>query len=239
MRKLIWKEWHEQSWKLAFGCIVLSAFAVIGLRSRIVADLALVSYVCAIGVLILPITSATGLFPAERAEGSFESLIAMPIQPWKILLAKTISGVVLCAGPLAVAAVFSVWIAGDRETPAEEVLALYEQSALSSVSLLVWMMAFSIRLPNEGRAALLSMGVLVIWGVITWSMFHSEYLRDTHALAFTRWISVTPFGWFFVISYEPPAGYSLAVNALIQGTILVAVWALGLRMLTALAEVRS
>ena len=24
MRQLIWKEWHEQSWKLAFGCIVLN-----------------------------------------------------------------------------------------------------------------------------------------------------------------------------------------------------------------------
>src|SRR5689334_8801214 len=38
MRSLLWKEWHEQSWKLAFGCVVLAALAVIGLRARVVAD---------------------------------------------------------------------------------------------------------------------------------------------------------------------------------------------------------
>ena len=38
MHSLLWKEWHEQSWKLGFGCVVLGALALIGLHSRIIAD---------------------------------------------------------------------------------------------------------------------------------------------------------------------------------------------------------
>jgi ABC-type transport system involved in multi-copper enzyme maturation permease subunit len=235
MRKLIWKELHEQSWKLAFGCIVLSAFVVIGLHARIIPDLSMVSWVCAIGVLILPITSAAGLFPAERAEGSFETLMAMPIPPWKILLAKTMAGIVLCAGPLAAAAVFSAWMAGSRETPIKEMLAICGLSALASVSLLIWMMALSIRLPNEGRAALISMGVLVIWGVVAWPLYENY---DYRVLAFT------PFGWFIENRFRIGFGEQsfldgFAATCFAQGVMLLAAWSLARRMLNAPVEDKS
>ena len=38
VRRLLWKEWREQRWKLGFGCLLLAAFALVGLRSRAVAD---------------------------------------------------------------------------------------------------------------------------------------------------------------------------------------------------------
>jgi ABC-type transport system involved in cytochrome c biogenesis permease component len=239
MRKLIWKEWHEQSWKLAFGCIVLSAFVVIGMHARIVPDMAIVAYICAIGVLILPITSAAGLFPAERADGSFDSLIAMPIAVWKILLARTLSAVVLTAGPLAVAAAVTVLMAGGRESTIRETLAVYGVSALASTTLVIWMMSLTIRLPNEGRASLVSMGVLVIWGLITWPMYSPEYHTEARAIAFTRAISLTPFGWFFTGSDSMGSGNTLVLTGLVQGALLLAVWCFACRVLASSAEVRS
>src|SRR5579872_3529215 len=115
MSSLLWKEWHEQRWKLAFGCIILAAFALIGLRARIIADQMLLTWVCLMGVLLLPVLASTGLVPAERGEGTFESLLPLPISPKRILLAKTIMGMLLCAAPLAAAGIVSLLIAGGRE----------------------------------------------------------------------------------------------------------------------------
>jgi ABC-type transport system involved in multi-copper enzyme maturation permease subunit len=170
MWSLLWKEWHEQSWKLGFGSLTLAALAWIGLRSRIIADETMVLWVCFIGVMLLPILSSTGLVPAERSEGSFESLLALPVSPWRILLAKTVMGLVLCLGPLAAALAASLAAAGGRELEAGAMVEIYACSMLATVSLFFWMMALTVRLPTETRAALLGLGVLMLWGMVTGSL---------------------------------------------------------------------
>jgi ABC-type transport system involved in multi-copper enzyme maturation permease subunit len=167
VRNLIWKEWHEQSWRLGFGCIVLGALALIGLRTRLVTDEIMSMWVCFLGITLLPVLASTGLLPAERSDGAFESLLAMPIAPWKILWAKTVMGIVLCAGPMIVAAVVSILIANGREMPNFGMLMLYFRSALASLALLIWMIALTAQLPNETRAGLLGLGVLIFWILAT------------------------------------------------------------------------
>jgi ABC-type transport system involved in multi-copper enzyme maturation permease subunit len=167
MPNLLWKEWHEQSWKLGFGCIVLAAIAVIGLRARIVADETMVMWVCFIGMTLLPVLSSTGLLPAERAEGCFESLLALPVSPRRILFAKTAIGLLLCIGPMAVAAILSVLAFGGREISSAAMLTLYGCSTLAAMSLFIWMLALTARLPSETRAGLVAMGILIIWLLAT------------------------------------------------------------------------
>jgi hypothetical protein len=55
MRSLIWKEWHEQRWQLAFGCVMLMSFAAIALRARLVSDETMAFIVIAIAALILSV----------------------------------------------------------------------------------------------------------------------------------------------------------------------------------------
>ena len=167
MRRLLWKEWHEQSWKLGFGCIVLGAMAVIGLRARILSDDTMIMWVCFVGVMLLPILSSTGLVPAERGEGSLEMLLALPVKPGRILAAKIIMGVLLCAGPMMVAMVLSVLVAGGREVPGSAMIVFYVSSTLTTLFLFAWMTALTIRLPGETRAALLSVGILILWLMAT------------------------------------------------------------------------
>ncbi len=167
MPNLLWKEWHEQSWKLGFGCLVLGALALIGLHSRIIDDESMVLFVCFLGIALLPVLSSTGLVPAERSEGSLESLLALPVASWKILAMKTAMGILLCAGPLMFAGAVSILIAGGREMTTGVMFAYYARSALTAISLLVWMLALTIRLPNETRAGLLAMGLLIFWMLAT------------------------------------------------------------------------
>ena len=221
MRQLLWKEWHEQAWKLAFGCIVLAAVCGIGLRARMVSDATMIEWACAIGVLVLPVLSATGLVPAERAEGSFEALVALPVRPRAILLAKTVAGVGLCVGPMVVAAAVTVAMAGGREMLTSDVLAFYGRATLASVAVLVWMVALTVRLPTEARAALLALGVLVLWALATVGL-GSPGLRSTAFAA-------SPFALLYPLNGTLPDAPPLWADVLVQLVVLPAAWLVGLR----------
>jgi ABC-type transport system involved in multi-copper enzyme maturation permease subunit len=171
MMSLIWKEWHEQRWKLAFGCLILSALAVIGLRSRVVADETLLMWVCMLGVTLLPVLTSMGLIAAERGEGTFDTLLALPVPAWRILIAKTSGGIILCAAPMIVAGVLSIAVAGGREMTASEIVELFGRSIAASLSLFAWMFALTIRLPTEARAGMLSLGVLACWLLLTGGLY--------------------------------------------------------------------
>jgi ABC-type transport system involved in cytochrome c biogenesis permease component len=167
MRALLWKEWHEQAWKLGFGCIVLGTLALLGLHARLLSDEMVSMWVCFIGLTLLPILSSTGFLPAERAEGTLEMLLSLPVRRWRILAVKTVIGVLLCVVPLAAAAALSVVVARGRELPVYFMVLFYARSALTAVALFVWMLAVTARLPSEARGALLAVGILILWGLAT------------------------------------------------------------------------
>lgn len=217
MPNLIWKEWHEQSWKLGFGCVVLGALALIGLRARIVGDETMAMWVCFLGLALLPVLSSTGLLPAERSEGSFESLLALPVPPWRILMAKTEIGFLLCAGPMLVAAVVSLLATGGRELPEDAMIVLFGRSTLAALSLFIWMLALTARLPNETRAGLLALGVFIFW------MLATAGLADPSvpSVAF----AVSPFALVYGYSSgfltAPPLLFVLAVQVVILSLLWI------------------
>ena len=228
MRQLLWKEWHEQAWKLAFGCIVLTALIVIGLHARVVADATLVESVAALGMGVLPVLSSTGLMPAERAEGSFEALVSLPVRPWELLLSKAVLGLLLVVGPLAVAAAASVAMAGGREMTAGDMLGLYARATAAGVALFAWMTALTVRLPNEARAALLAVGVGVLWllasaGLAEPAVRNPAFAASPFAFVY-QFVSPDP-------QYGPPVapGPPLWLTAVVQLVLIAACWLLALR----------
>jgi len=228
MPSLIWKEWHEQSWKLGFGCVVLGALALIGLHARLVADETLAMWVCFLGLSLLPVLSSTGLLPAERGEGSFESLLALPVQPWRILLAKTGIGFLLCVGPMTAAAVASLLMAGGRELTSESMLVLYGRSTLVALSLFIWMLALTARLPSEARAGLLAMGILIFWLLATAGLADP----DVPSVAF----AVSPFALVYGYSNGFSAAPPLALVLAVQVVVLSLLWVWTSRRLTGVVE---
>jgi ABC-type transport system involved in multi-copper enzyme maturation permease subunit len=245
MRQLLWKEWHEQGWKLAFGCIVLAAIAMIGLHSRMIPDATLIQGICLLGATMLPVLASTGLVPAERAEGTLESLLAIPVAPWRILLSKTAMGLLLCVGPVLVAAVVTVVMAGGRERLTADILGQYGRAALTGISLFIWMMALTIRLPSEARAAMLAVGLVIFWAIasagLAFSMLHSNVFAISPAVfLFPKipLVSADTSGIDATIHYDaynyygrPLAdGPPLLADLLVQLAILGLLWLLSVRM---------
>jgi ABC-type transport system involved in multi-copper enzyme maturation permease subunit len=233
MRQLIWKEWHEQSWRLGFGCLVLGAMALIGLHARILTDNVMMMWVCFIGITLLPMLSITGLLPAERSEGTFESLLALPVAPWKILAAKTAMGLILCAGPMIAAAVISLLAAGGREMLNQDILHLYFSSTLSAVSLLIWMMALTSRLPSEARAGLLATGILILWILATTG------LADPSVPALARAVSPLVFVYRFSSNQTTVPLLPESINLLIAALIAILLWAWTAKRLVGAVEGES
>jgi ABC-type transport system involved in cytochrome c biogenesis permease component len=214
MRQLLWKEWHEQSWKLGFGSVVLSALAAIGLHSRIVADETMVMCVCFLGIALLPLLSSTGLVPAERAEGTLESLLALPTEPRKILVAKTAMGALLCAGPLGVAMVVSLLMAGQREMTGGYMAMIYVRSVLASLALFIWMLALTIQLPGETRGGLVALGILIGWMIATGGL--AEVENAPWVLAFT------PLGFVYGVHFQDSG--SLVLVTAVQAIFAAGLW---------------
>jgi ABC-type transport system involved in multi-copper enzyme maturation permease subunit len=230
MRSLLWKEWHEQNWKLWFGCIVLGALAMIGLHARLIADETMIKWVCALGVTMLPVLSSTGLVPAERGEGTFESLVSLPVQPWKILLCKTVLGLLLCVAPLAVAMAVSVFEAGGREISSAAIVGIYLRCIVVAVLLFTWMLALTIQLPSEARAALIGVGVLVFWALANTGLDSGSMPKSA--------MSISPFAPIYEFASGPTddgnrgSPLPLPATLVIQGAIAAALWIWSLSRLT-------
>jgi hypothetical protein len=231
MTRLVWKEWREQRWRIGFGCVVLCAFALIGLRTRAVDDQSILIGTCAIGVLLLPILAAAGLIPAERDEGTLRLLLSLPVAPWKVLAAKTLMGAALCAVPLAAASVVSVAVARGREVSTPATLAIFGGSIATALLLFVWMLALTARSEGEGRAAGLAVGVLIFWLLALTGLEHvvAVYQREAEvaaraagALPSTRaetYYAIAPF--VFAVATDSVAR---AVGVVVQIAVAAALW---------------
>lgn len=194
MRSLLWKEWHEQSWKLAFSCILLGAMTAIGLHARIISDSDMMIWVCLIG-LLLPISYCSGLLPAERADGYFESLIAIPVKPRKILLAKTALGVAMCVIPMLISMGIALVLAGSREATDDEIAALFGRSIVAAIALFMWIFAVTSQLPGETRATLV--GLAVWFGLAIISMGLQTWESERIAAVFTPlYLAIEPYEHF-------------------------------------------
>jgi len=163
IKALFWKEWCEQRWKLAYGCVLLMGFVAVGLRSRLVQDDIIIIMAAGGGSVLMALLVGMGLVAAERSEGSLEMLLALPVRSWKIFAVKMAMGALVCALPIVGCMVVSLAIAGGREMSATRIIVAYLGCVAFSIVMLVWMVAFSIRQPSEARAGLVGIGVFMGW----------------------------------------------------------------------------
>ncbi len=223
IRSLLWKEWHEQRWKLAFGCVILMSLTAIGLQTRIVPDFAVVMLSVAIGSSVLPIFAVMGLVAPERAEGSLHALLALPIRPWIVLVVKTAMGFLVCAAPILGAAFVACLWAGGREETVPRMLVGCAGGILFALCALVWMLAFGIRQRGEARAALVGIAVIAVWFLTTviYGMFFENTIGEF-------WIvhpfSIFEYFWDAFEHYEARQILSLVALQVAEAALLFA-WA--------------
>jgi hypothetical protein len=163
IKSLVWKEWHEQRWKAAFGCVVLGAFAVVGLQTRVFPDWLVISLSGGMGAPILALLVAMGLTAPERADGSLGALLSLPERPWRILAVKLGVGSAVLLAPLAVTGLAIVAIAGGRELAVSRITCLCLASAGFALAFMIWTFCLSVGQPSEARVGLIGVAVATLW----------------------------------------------------------------------------
>jgi hypothetical protein len=189
-RALLRKEWHEQRWRFFLGLIVFSGLVAGMLRAQLVpSNEAAVLLYGPVG-LVFVIFLAAGPVAAERADRTWEFLIAQPVSRAEVLRAKWAIGVMQLAATMSigtVAGLLAMWSRGFRIMPkvpgsstefsAESAAWLETRPALSlcafavvgTIALICWFTPLCLMLArarNEFAAAL--GGVLLTMALLLW-----------------------------------------------------------------------
>ena len=163
-RSLVWKEWHEQRWRLSFGVFLLGLFTLIGLRTRIMPDESIIIMgTMMLGGMLFPLMVAMGLVAPERADGTIVRLLALPVPAWKVLAAKGLVGAAVCLVPIVVSSAIAAVVAGDREMSWTQLWSMHGMALALSLAMFTWLTAASVRQPSEARAGLVGAGLIVGW----------------------------------------------------------------------------
>jgi ABC-type transport system involved in multi-copper enzyme maturation permease subunit len=185
---LLWKEWREQRWKIAYMSFLMVSIVAIGLRTRMLPDITFFIFSTLVGAFLIPIFIGMGLFATEKAEGTLPMLMAIPIQPWKIFIIKISTGAIACLIPFG-ATLLVVWLlAGNREIETSKIILGYGLCYVFALSFLFWIIGFGITQPNEARTALVGMGIILIWAFIV-------ALEDNLNPRLRYSLIITPFGF--------------------------------------------
>lgn len=117
LKALLWKEWHEQRWRMALACAWLMGATAIGLKIRLVPDGVVLGLVGVPMAVLLPVFAGMGLFAEERQAKTMAFLQVQPTHRWQILVAKLGMGLLVLAVPFTVTFGMVLIFVGSRELP--------------------------------------------------------------------------------------------------------------------------
>ena len=128
----------------------------------------------------------------------------------------------------------SVAFAGGREMSTFAMIEVYMRTLAVALSLFFWMFALTARLPSETRAALIAMGVLISWLIVTFGLSQSW----SHGADPSPFWAASPFVFLLGFQNETWA-VPLSAAALLQTVVAVLLWLWAARQLASEAEGRS
>lgn len=179
---LLWKEWHEQKWKLlSLTAIVLSVFLILLFDNASMAVTAIVPTMYLYSAFA-PLFAAMGIAASEHSLRSIEFVRAQPIELWKIAGVRWVSGALVVIMPLAACvllflAVVVIWPQNSipkgmgntlHSTVVTIAFTYFGLAAAISLNLYAWIVAICVNQRTEFRAGLIgliSMVVLVFVGL--------------------------------------------------------------------------
>jgi len=211
LRSLFWKEWHEQRWKVLFGSVLVAGCAVVGLKTRILPDEAILVFYAVGAALVLPILAAMDLVATERADGSLGTLISMPVRPSVVLAVKMAVASLTCIIPQAAGMLAAILMAGGRELRTSGFVGAFAGCTALSLCLLMWTVGLSVRQASEARAALVGAAVIVLWISVG---LGGELVLGLPVEWF--FMVVTPFGFLAAGFDELESRESFALGVLVQ-----------------------
>lgn len=191
MKPLIWKEWHELRWKMAFSCLIIGAFVVIGLKSRILPDIGINILSVGSSALLIPIFIAMGFIAEEKNDKSLYTLFVLPIRIRLIYIIKMILGAGVVLSPILVSLTLSLLMAGGREESVSYVVKLHVMGACFAIVLFIVTVISGMKYSSEAKVALVGIAWIAFW---SFCVFLEEMFILFEGDGWS--MKITPWGFF-------------------------------------------
>jgi hypothetical protein len=162
-RALLWKEWREQRWKLAFGCLLLAGFNVIALRSRMLPERYTILLTVLMGGILMPLLSSMSVSGTDRETGTHPFLFSLPTPAWRVLLIKLLMVIAIAVAPLVCAGFAAQPFINTDWIPSGEISSVYYVGCWIAASVVLWTSLLGIRMRTEAGVALTGVAVVAGW----------------------------------------------------------------------------
>jgi ABC-type transport system involved in multi-copper enzyme maturation permease subunit len=165
-RRLFWKEWRENLWKLVFCGTVSLAFAALLFRIRLFPDSQNGIVISFIQMLVVPVVYALDIFSGEMSNRTIHLLFKFPVPRWKIFFSKYLvcilgmSLIFLATGGLMEA------MGKGRETEMGFLLKNNLSFAVAGILLFTGFCGFGAQSRSEAGSLVSMFGVMIGWGII-------------------------------------------------------------------------
>jgi ABC-type transport system involved in multi-copper enzyme maturation permease subunit len=189
LKKLLWKEWKENLWKLTFGVLVSGAFTALLLRLRIFPDQATVWVISFVQMLVVPVIYALDIFSGEMSSRTILLLFNLPAGRWKIFFSKYLVSILGIALIFLAAGLLAEGIARGREVDTGGLVKMSFGAGAAALILFTWFCGFGAQSRSEAGSLVAMFGVMIGWGII---FFWSSICEVPWAVRFTPYCLIVP-----------------------------------------------
>ncbi|HBG77596.1 MAG TPA: hypothetical protein DDW84_01930 [Phycisphaerales bacterium] len=228
---LLWKEWHEQRWKLAFGTVMLVFFTGAFFAAKLTSDREVVVVVWGLGGLVLSLYSAMGAFAPEVTYRTKLFLFAKPAELWKSFFCKWFFGWLNFAVPMVLCSAILALITLLRQDGSSFALKYVIRGTFAVVctGTMFYSMTCCFAPAKGGEAAVGITGLLILLV----SLFHGMFIdivgriSDCPELLREIIVFISPFTWLHIMGRI----YNMRTSVLIteQAIIFIVTILIGLR----------
>lgn len=229
---ILWKEWREQRWKLAFGTVMLIFFTGSFFAARVSSNREVTIVIWVFGGLLLGLYSAMGVFAPERTHRTVTFLAAKPVVPWKVFFVKWLVGWLNMAVPMAACTVLAL-VVEHGNYPARRLAAGLAGGLGLATAFYTLTCCLS---PRRAGEAMVGVCGLLVFLVALIHMFIAEpaYFRQVSqpgfdpSLALQVFVFINPIFWLVLIDHMPGM-MSWGIFGVTQGAVFGLTMAIGYR----------
>lgn len=163
---LLWKEWHENLWKLCFCVCVSLAMTTLLFRIRLFPDLSTCQVLSMVMTFVVPFIYAMDLFAGDMSQRTIHLLFKLPVPRWQIFFSKILIALLGFGFTFLVTGLAMEIIARGRETEAGMLLRTHLIYSLCSILILAWFSVFGAQNRSEAASLIALFSVLIGWGIV-------------------------------------------------------------------------
>lgn len=158
---IVWKEWHEQRWKLVFSAVMLGSVTAVGLAARITTTREIILVLWMAGGLLLSIFSAMGVLAPEHTDGTVTFLLSKPVRAGRVFAWKWLFGWFNFALPMVLCTAVMV-LGSSHAGVAAEVSAFAGLSSALTLATMLYSLTVGLAPRQSSQAGVFWTGLAVI-----------------------------------------------------------------------------